>query len=636
MTAETTRNTLLNEAQTLREAGQVELALAKLAVLEAAHPRFSRLFQERGHCHILQRDTPAAIAALRHAVGLNPTLPASWDMLAQLHRITGNPAGAAEAAQNYELLRQLPIEIVAANSLFADGDLAHAEDILRDYLARDPGNAGALRLIARIRTDCGDPADAERWLARAVAQAPDYHEARIDLANALLDQGKHAAAREAARAVLAAVPGQRDALKALTAANIGLGDHEPVIGLCESLLEGLSPFGSEVADLRSWRANALKTVGRSEEAIADWQAALVARPDYGAAWFALANLKTYRFSDAEITRMTSALGAPGVQAADAIYLEFALGKAREDRGDQAAAWAHYARGNALRSETARYRPEVAEAAAAAIRAATPRAFFAERDGWGADSCAPIFVLGLPRSGSTLVEQILASHSAVEGTQELTELGAIAADLCGVDPDCALPADPAALRRLTRAQARALGERYLAETRVYRRSDAPRFVDKMPANLWHIGLIALILPRATIIDVRRAPMACGFGNWKQLYGGTHNEFSYDLGHIARHTRAYLDVMRHWHTVLPGRVLTVTHEDLVTALEPTVRRLLDHCGLPFEPATLAFHENRRSVRTPSSEQVRQPVNPAVLDQWQAYAAWLQPLAAALGPALADWRD
>ena len=253
-----------------------------------------------------------------------------------------------------------------------------------------------------------------------------------------------------------------------------------------------------------------------------------------------------------------------------------------------------------------------------------------------DDPAPIFILGMPRSGSTLIEQILASHSSVEGTQELTDIGRYAGELCGADPDCGLPLHFERLQRLTAGDARALGERFLAETRTHRRLGRPFFIDKMPNNFWHIGLIHLILPRSTIIDVRREPMGCCFGNLKQLFGTTNQEFSYGIDDIARHYRLYLDLMRHWDHVLPGRVLRVRYEDVVEDLEGSVRRMLEHIALPFEPGCLSFHETRRSVRTPSSEQVRQPISREGLSQWQHYAPWLAPLRDALGDALTGYRD
>lgn len=629
------RDALLQEARDLRVGQRIPAALAALARLAELHPRFSRLYQERGHCHVLLRDAPAAIEALREAVRLNPTLPASWDMLEQLYRVQGETAQATMAAQYLATLKQLPSEVVAANSLLADGDLAPAEDVIRSYLRKASNNVGALRLLARIRQERDAPDEAELLLKSALERAPDYHAARLDYAMALLRQQKHQQARREAERLLGHDPDNREYLKSYGAACIGLGDHEPVIDLYERLLAGQPASGTEVAELRLWRANALKVTGRQSEAIADYRAALAARPDYGVAWFSLANLKTYRFTDDDVERMRAAQVRNDGQDMDRVYLCFALGKALEDLGDYEASWRYYERGNAVRCALGRWRPDVAETCALRLKQVFTAAFFAERAGWGVDDPAPVFILGLPRSGSTLIEQILASHSRVEGTQELTEIGRYASELCGRDPDCGLPLDPRALLRLTADEARALGERFLAETAAYRRMGRPFFIDKMPNNFWHIGLIHLILPRAMIIDVRREPMACCFSNLKQLFGTTNQEFAYGVADIASYYRTYLDLMRHWDEVLPGRVLRVRYEDVVGDLEGGVRSMLAACALPFEPACLAFHETRRSIRTPSSEQVRQPIGREGLTQWEHYAPWLTPLRDALGDALTGYR-
>lgn len=627
------REALLREARALREQRRVPEALAMLERLRDQHPRFGRLHQELGHALIAVGDGASAIAALREAVALNPALPACWDMLEQLHRRRGDVVEAGVAAQRLATLQQLPPPIVVAQSLLADGDLEPAEEVLTDHLRTAGESVGALRLLARIRLERGALAEAEAVLAAILDQASDYHEARFDYAMALLQGQKHLLARREAERLLALSPDNRAYLKLYGAACLGLGDFEPVIDLYARLLAAPCESADEIADLRLWRANALKAMGRGPEAVADYRAALSARPDHGVAWFSLANLKTYRFADDDIARMKAAEARPGLNDMDRVYLRFALGKALEDQGDYAGSWGFYARGNALRRASGRYRQDVAARCANRLKQTLTAEVFASCTGWGAQDNAPIFVLGLPRSGSTLIEQILASHSQVEGTHELTEIGRYAGELCGLDPDCGLPADPAALLDLTATQARALGERFLDETRAYRRLGRPFFIDKMPNNFWHIGLIHLILPRATILDVRREPMACCFSNFKQLFGMANQAFTYGLDDIAGYYRIYLDLMRHWDAVLPGRVLRVPYEDVVRDLEAATRRMLAHGGLAFEPSCLSFHQTRRGIRTPSSEQVRQPIGRDGLEQWKHYAPWLDPLRAALGDALIE---
>ncbi|PZR35948.1 tetratricopeptide repeat-containing sulfotransferase family protein [Caulobacter segnis] len=627
------REATLRQARALREQRRVAEALAMLDYLYTEYPRFSRLHQERGHCLVAQGDGAGAIVALREAVRLNPALPASWDMLEQLHRLAGDLAEAGVAAQRLAALKQLPPPIVMAQSLLADGDLEPAEAVLTDHLRETGETVGALRLLARIRLERGALADAEALLAAILDEAPDYREARFDYAMVLLQGQKHLLARRQAERLLVDAPDSRDLLKLYGAACLGLGDFEPVIDLYARLLAGPCESADEIADLRLWRANALKAMGRGAEAIADYRAALSVRPDHGVAWFSLANLKTHRFTDDDVVRMRAAEARPGLADMDRVYLRFALGKACEDQGDHATSWAFYARGNALRRASSRYRQDVAERCAERLKQTLTADVFTQRQGWGLDDPAPIFVVGLPRSGSTLIEQILASHSQVEGTHELTEIGRYAGELCGCDPDCGLPVRPEALLDLTAGEARALGDRFLQETRAYRRLGRAFFIDKMPNNFWHIGLIHLILPRATILDVRREPMACGFSNFKQLFGTTHQEFTYSLEDIGGYYRIYRDLMRHWDTVLPGRVLRVRYEDVVEDLEAATRRMLAHGGLAFEPSCLNFHQTRRGIRTPSAEQVRQPIGREGLEQWKRYEPWLAPLRAALGDAMTE---
>ena len=630
------RDRALQQAKALRAQKRLPEALAALAQLEVFTPSFSRLYHERAHCHIALGQAPEAIGALQEAVRLNPTQPASWDMLKQLYQMQGDADRASQAAQQLAILNQLPQAVLVANSLFVDGDLASAEAVIRDYLDLDRNNVGALRLLARIRWQAGAIGEAETLLRAVLDLADDFHAARLDYALVLSEQFKHHGARQQAERLIGHDPTNRAYLKHYCAACIGLGDYESVIDVYEQLLKGQSPTEPDVADLRVWRGNALKTAGQPVAAIGDYHAALKARPDYGVAWFSLSNLKTYRFAADEIDRMQRAELQPRLDPLDQIYLCFALGKALEDRSDHAGSWHYYARGNDLRRSTGHYQPEATKAHAQDLKQVFTAEALAAHQNPGLGTPVPIFILGLPRSGSTLVEQILASHTLVEGTQELTEIDRYVVEICGRDPKSGLPLRPEALLDLSWGQARALGERYLAETKPYRRLGRAYFIDKMPNNFWHIGLIQIILPQAIIIDVRREPLACCFSNFKQLFGGANQAFSYGLEDLAHHYATYLDLMQHWNTVLPGRVLRLHYEDLVEDLEGNVRRLLAHCGLGFEAACLDFHQTARSVRTPSSEQVRQPIGQDGLTQWRHYEPWLGPLQRALGQAIAQYRD
>jgi len=380
-------------------------------------------------------------------------------------------------------------------------------------------------------------------------------------------------------------------------------------------------------------AHALKAVGRREESIEAYRTAAAARPNFGDAYWSLANLKTYRFLDEEIARMRAAETAAGTPLVDRYHLCFALGKAFEDRGEYAESWRYYERGNALKRSESRYRPQVLETNTRKQIEICTREFFARRAGAGAQSAAPILILGLPRAGSTLIDQILASHSQVEGTQELSDVQRIVLGLQGRDPDLDNPRYPAVLAGMKPEEFLRLGEKYLTDTHVYR-TGKPHFIDKMPNNFRHIGLIHLMLPNAKIIDARREPMACCFSNFKQLFANGQ-EFTYSIEDIARYYRTYLELMEHWDEALPGKVLRVWHEDVVDDLEGSVRRLLEFCGLEFEPACVEFHKTERNIRTASSEQVRQPIFREGLDQWKHYEPWLGPLREALGDALVRYR-
>lgn len=352
----------------------------------------------------------------------------------------------------------------------------------------------------------------------------------------------------------------------------------------------------------------------------------MARPRFGEAYWSLANLKTYRFTDAEIARMRSDEAAGDTALADRYHLCFALGKALEDRAEYAESFAYYARGNALKKTEIRYRPEPMERNARLQASICTREFFAARVRWGCPDPSPIFVVGLPRSGSTLIEQILASHSRVEGTMELAEIPRLVQELQGREKIDSTPRYPGILAELTKDEFKRLGEGYLESSRVYRKGKE-FFIDKMPNNFRHLGLIHLMLPNARIIDARRDALACCFSNFKQLFA-SGQQFTYSIEDIARYYRMYVQLMAHWEQALPGRILRVQHEDVVADLESNVRRILQFCELDFEPACVEFYKTARTVHSASSEQVRRPINREGVDQWRHYEPWLGPLKEALG--------
>jgi tetratricopeptide (TPR) repeat protein len=491
----------------------------------------------------------------------------------------------------------------------------------------------AMRLLARIEHQHGVLDDAEVLLGAALKLVPKYHAARLDYARVLVDRQKYLQAQEEIDRLLRLEPGNRDYLSLYAAACVGLGEHEAAIALYLQLLA--APPASP--ELHVALGHSLKAIGRQKEATESYKAAAAARSSFGDAWWSLANLKIYRFSEDEIAHMRAGEAAPDTSPVDRCHLCFALGKAFEDRNEYPESWQYYQRGNALKRPESLYHPEIDEGNTRRQIEVCTAQFFAARAGSGVPEPDPIFIVGLPRSGSTLIEQILASHSQVEGTEELADVQRIVLELGrrGSDPDAANPTDPehpgypAVLTRLAPEDFRRLGERYMNDTRAYR-GGKPFFIDKMPNNFRHLGLIHLMLPNARIIEVRREPMACCFSNLKQLFA-KGQEFTYSIEDIARYYRTYLDLMRHWDMVLPGRVLRVWYEDVVEDLDGSVRRILEYCGLEFELACVEFYKTGRRVGTPSSEQVRQPIFREGLFQWQNYEPWLGTLKNALGDTL-----
>ncbi|HEY4771926.1 MAG TPA: sulfotransferase [Steroidobacteraceae bacterium] len=624
------RDVLYLIAASQRHLNKIPEALATLVRLERHHPAFSRLYQERGHCYVVLRDAPRAIDAFLRGVNINPALPASWSMLERLYRMTGEIENADMAAGHVATLKRLPPEVVQATSLFSEGELTAAENLIRAYLLKHGNHIEAMRLLARIGFKREVLDDAELLLESVLELAPDYHAARHDYALVLVARHKYLRAREELEKLLRLEPKSRQYLMLYANACVGLGEHDRALPLYRKFLLDTP----QAPDLHLSVAHCLKTLGRQVEAIEAYRASAAARSNYGDAYWSLANLKTYRFTDEEIARMRSEEAASSTQLEDRYHLCFALGKAYEDRGEYQESFGYYERGNALKKSESRYRPETIELNTRKQIEVCTREFFAQREGFGAKSAEPIFIVGLPRSGSTLVDQILASHSRVEGTQELAEVPRMVLELQGRDPDLDNPRYPRVLADLTPADCLRLGDKYLRDTRIFR-TDKPHFVDKMPNNFRHLGLIHLILPNAKIIDARREPMACCFSNLKQLFA-TGQEFSYSIEDIARYYRTYLELMRHWQDALPGRILRVMHEDIVDDLEGNVRRILEFCGLDFEPACVEFYKTERSIRTASSEQVRQPIFREGLEQWKNYKPYLGALEDALSDALVRYRD
>jgi len=611
----------LARARRLRSAGEHAAAATLLNELERAYPSSGLLWQERALGYRAQGDTAAAMTAFRHAVDLNDALPDSWLALVELYRAVGRSTDAQHAAACVAKMRSLPPALLAGSSLLNEGRLEPAEQCIRGYLREHGHHIDGMRLLAQANVKREAYDDAELLLEAILEAAPDYHDARLELGNVMIRRRRFLPALMHARHLLSIEPRHPAWRRLYASACDGLGEFDEALAVYRQLLAETP----DDAGLRLAAAHALRSSGDTRAAIGELQAVARMPGGAGGALLALANIKSYRFRDEDIEHMRRAEAEAGALA-ERYQLCFALGKALEDRREYEESFHYYARGNALKRSELVYKPEVEERSLRLQATVCTAEFLAERRGVGCPRPDPIFIVGLPRSGSTLIEQILASHSKVDGTMELPEIPRLVQQFrdrrAGEEPRY-----PAILRELTPEELRRMGEIYLEETNVYRRG-APFFIDKMPRNFHDIGFIHLILPNARIIDARRDAMACCFGNFKQLFVNGQKA-TYDLAEMGRYYRNYVELMEHWDTVLPGKVLRVRHVDVVRDLEGSVRRILDFCGLDFEPACLEFHKTERVVRTLSADQVRRPINSEGLEQWRHYEPWLGPLKAALGP-------
>ena len=573
-------------------------------------------------------DVDGSIDALTRAVSLQPALPDAWLVLAEQLRARGDAEASDRAYAHYIKAATRDPRLMGAAAALCDNRIPEAEALLRTHLAQQPNDVAALRMLAEVAARLLRYSDAQRLLERCLELAPSFDAARHNYATVLNRQGRSAEALEQCARLLAKDPRNPAyrSLQAATAAN--LGDYADSIAAYESVLRDYP----QQAKLWMSYGHALRTTGNVAESIAAYRRALSLEPTLGEVWWSLANLKTFRFSEADVLAMRQALALGDLADEDRMHFEFALGKALEDAASYPDSFAHYAAANALRRSRHGYDPQEMSRFVRRSKQQLTGQFFAERTGAGAQARDPIFIVGLPRAGSTLIEQILGSHPLVEGTMELPQLPNIARKLAGPKQE----EEGMFLKRLaalTRDELRALGEGYLAETRVMRKTDAPFFIDKMPNNFMYVGLIQLILPNAVIIDARRHPLGCCFSCFKQHFA-RGQWFTYGLEDLGLYYRDYVDLMAHFDRVLPGRVTRVFYEAVVEDTEAEVRRLLGACRLPFDPGCLRFHENERAVRTASSEQVRQPIFRGAMDHWQHYEPWLDPLKQALGDVLTEY--
>ncbi len=612
--------------QALRRLDKPALAVLRLAALARSQPTVPAVTWELAQAASEAGATDVAIAALERLTRQLPAVAEGWFLMAKELR----KAGRAEAAWRADLAgvnaSSRDPELLAAAVAMNEGRLYDATTMLAARLQRLPDDAPACRLLGEIQWRQGDMTAALAQVERAVEIAPGFDLAREFLIRLLLQTNRLPEALAHAETLGASPvknPGH-DLIKASVLVRVG--DQQGARAAYESLLAA-RPDQPQV-----WQnlGHVLKTLGEQAGAVNAYRQAVTRQPTMGEAWWSLANLKTVKLGSADIAAMQRALGAQGGASRDEdiFHLHFALGKALEDAGDYAASFDHYDRGNRLRRSLVLHDADSFSAEVATTARAFSAALIASMGDGGCPAPDPIFIVGLPRSGSTLIEQILASHSKVEGTMELPEMMMIAARLQGRVDDGEFADFGAMVASLTPADRQRLGEEYIDRTRVHRQTNKPQFIDKMPNNWQHVGLIRLILPRAQIIDARRHPMSCCFSGWKQHFARGQT-FSYDLADIGRYYRDYVGLMAAYDAAAPGAVHRVIYEDMVANTEPEIRRLLDALGLAFEPACLEFYKNDRAVRTASSEQVRQPIFTDGIDQWKHYEAWLAPLVTALGP-------
>jgi len=610
-------------AAVTRARGEPDAARGQLEALVARVPDFALAWQELGFALASLGASSSAKAALRKALALSPQLPDSWKVIAELATAEGNVAEATDAADQFALANATDPRLVDAVRQARAGQLALAERGCRAYLYDHPDDATAIRLLADIGVRVGAFEGAEHLFRRCLELAPDFTLARLNFAQFLSQRERLLEALSEVELLLKADPRHYAFLTLKASIYAKLGDFPSAIALYERLLSDYPPRPMTTLV----HGHALKTIGRQNEAIDAYRRTISLQPSFGDAYWSLANLKTFRFGNDEIDAMRRQIASGAGSLEDHFHLRFALGKALEDRHEYAESFEHYRQGNEIKIGLERYSAERTTAEIERSMRVCTSEFFTARAGHGTESADPIFIVGLPRSGSTLLEQILASHSSVDGTKELIDIPALVRRLSGRPRSGETPRYPDLLLDLEFDQLRVLGEEYLSRTRV-QRGTAPFFIDKMPNNFRYIGLIQIILPNARIIDARRHPMAACFSCFTQLFAQGQS-FTYGLENIGRYYRDYLRLMDHWDAVLPGKVLRVQYEHMTRDTEQQVRRILEFCGLPFEEACLDFHRTERAVRTASSEQVRQPIYANAVDHWRHYEPWLGELKEALGP-------
>ncbi len=612
-------------AASYRFQGKLDQALEIIEPLAKRLSNVAPIWLEYGMCLGDAQRGVEAINALRKAGEIDPKSAEIWQAMASQLYIVGDHVNSQKAFDHYLKMFTTAPDFVKAVQALQQGKTAQAEQLTRDIVKIQPTNVAALRLLAEIGLQVNQFKDSQGLLERCLELAPYYHHARHNYVISLLRRQELEAAMQQIEILLSIEPTNSNYLVLKAAILVRKGDNQPALAIYKKVLKE----HPNQAKVQLSYGHTLKTVGKLDEAIAAYRKCIEISPSTGETYWSLANLKTFNFSDDDVNNMLEQVTPEGGDPDDQAHLAFALGKAYEDRKNYDKSFEFYKRGNAIRRLHHRYDPKINIYDTVRQIQFFNEKFIADHEGQGCPSPDPIFVVGLPRAGSTLIEQILASHSQVEGTAELTDIIGLSRQIGDRKNARTVSKYPEILTQMSDDDFRELGESYIKTTRI-QRSTSPYFIDKMPNNFQHIGLIHSILPNAKIIDARRHPMGGCFSGFKQLFARGQT-FTYDLTDIGHYYRDYVKLMDHWDQLLPNRVLRVQYEDMVADTENQIRRLLDYCGLEFEEGCLRFYETQRAIRTPSAEQVRQPIYTKGVEQWRNYETHLDPLKKALGPLL-----
>ena len=593
-------------------------------------PDMGRAYQELGHLNRDRGDEERAVVHYRQACELNPALIPGWNFLYQYFVKNNNKPAADHALEQLNKLNSLPGVLLYIDQILNEGRLGMAEAKCRAFLKENPTHTYAMSLLAEIANRLGYFDDAEFLLQKAVEFEPESGDLRLQYASILRKKQKFEKTMEQVNILCSQFPDNQNYQAQKASEVMQNGDHEEAIKILEEI-QKKNPYNFSVL---TSKGHAQKTLGKTKEAISSYQSAYQIKPDHGEAFFSLANLKTYKFSDAELTNMRQQVERIDLSLREKVYFHFALAQGYEAVGRHEESFEHLDKGNKIKRDQSQYSIERMEQELNAQINVCNKDFFDQLGEGGCENRDPIFILGLPRAGSTLIEQIIASHSMVDGTLELPNILSLAQSLRGDDIYGKQGNYPKSMITLSKEKRNEMGANFIHETKIHRKN-APMFTDKMPNNFRHIGLIHLILPNAKIIDARRYPLDCCFSMFKQLFA-QGQEFSYGLAEAGSYYNSYIKLMDHWEEVLPGKILRVNNEEVIQDLEGQVSRILDFLGLPFEEACISFHETDRSVRTASSEQVRKPINKEGVDRWKPYAKHLKPLVEVLDSKLLKQED